>query len=485
MGSRRGASNQRPSRKKAAGIQKIATQIEGLDEILHGGLPAGRVTLVSGGPGTGKSLLGLEFLYRSALSGDPGIFLSFEETADGIRQNTLSLGWDLASLEKAANLFLMEGQVDPEAVISGGFNLKGLLAVIEGKAKEMGARRIVIDALDVLMRVFDDPGREQQQIFALHKWLTRQGLTAVLTTKNTKANELSSPRDYLDFMADCVIYLDQRIGNQVSTKRLQVIKYRGSGYGSNEYPFLIADHGMFLNPVSDIGLRYEASSQRVSTGNPTLDEISGGGYQRGACILVAGSAGTGKTSMASTFALSACEKGQKVLYVNFEESQDRMVAGMLSLGIDLRPAIQDASLRVMAVMPEAMGIEEHLHHHITAIKSFQPQHLVVDAISACKRIAGDTASFDLLVRLVHFCRQRGITALFLNQARNRPQDHDFSGIGISSLIDTIITLHFEDTGNQTDRILEVIKSRGSKHSNRHYQYVLTDKGIQINGVHGG
>jgi circadian clock protein KaiC len=461
------------------GIRKIPTQIEGLDEILHGGLPQGRVTLVGGGPGSGKTLLGLEFLYRGAQSGHPGIFLSFEETTENIRQNTLSFGWDLPSLEKAGKLFLMEGQLDPGVIISGEFNLSGFLSIIEGKAQEMGAARVVIDALDVLMRVFNNPIREQQHILGLHNWLMRQGLTAILTTKNLKTPNTSSPYEYLDFLADCVIYLDQRIENQVNTKRIQVVKYRGSSYGSNEFPFLITGKGMFFSAISDMRLNYEPLSQRVSSGSQFLDEILGGGYLKGTCILISGASGTGKTSIAATFARSACEGGHKVLYVNFEESVNGIVAGMRSLGIDLGPAMHDCSLWVKPSMPESRGIEEHLYDKITAIKSFQSDHVVVDAISACKRIAGEKASFDFIMRFVHFCKKRGITTILINQSRNSEEAHEISGIGISSVVDTIISLNYQEAGNETRRILQVIKSRGSKHSNRRHIYALTDDGIRF------
>jgi circadian clock protein KaiC len=461
------------------GIRKTPTQIEGLDEILHGGLPQGRVTLVGGGPGSGKTLLGLEFLYRGAQSGHPGIFLSFEETTENIRQNTLSFGWDLPSLEKAGKLFLMEGQLDPGVIISGEFNLSGFLSIIEGKAQEMGAARVVIDALDVLMRVFNNPIREQQHILGLHNWLMQQGLTAILTTKNLKTPNTLSPYEYLDFLADCVIYLDQRIENQVNTKRIQVVKYRGSSYGSNEFPFLITGKGMFFSAISDMRLNYEPLSQRVSSGSQFLDEILGGGYRKGTCILISGASGTGKTSIAATFARSACEGGHKVLYVNFEESASGMVAGMRSLGIDLGPAMRDCSLWVKPSMPESRGIEEHLYDKITAIKSFQSDHVVVDAISACKRIAGEKASFDFIMRFVHFCKKRGITTILINQSRNSEEAHEISGIGISSVVDTIISLNYQEAGNETRRILQVIKSRGSKHSNRRHIYALTDDGIRF------
>ena len=459
-------------------LQKLKTHIEGLDKILNGGFSAGRTTLISGGPGTGKSVLGLEFIYRGAMSGHPGIFVSFEETGEDIRRNALTFGWDLAALEQAGAFFLMEGQIGPDIFRSGDFNLKGLLAIIDGIAEEMGAHRITIDALDILMRLFHDPKKQQNEIFSLNNWLKDRKMTALLTAKSIKGKD-AYEYDYLEFMADCVIHLDQRVRDQVNTKRLKVTKYRGSRYETNEYPFLVVDHGMVFNSISDIDLSYEPLSQRISSGNRFLDDILGGGYRKGSCILVTGVTGTGKTSMASTFAHSACEKGQKVLYVNFEESRKSLVAGMLSIGIDLRPAIEDDSLRLMTMMPESMGIEEHLYHEMTTIKSFQPEHLVVDAISACKRIAGEKASFDFLMRLIHFCRKRGITVILINQAKSAWKYHQISGIGLSSLIDTIITLHYKDVGNETNRMLQVKKSRGTRHSNKYHTYFLTEKGIQF------
>jgi len=462
-------------------IRKLKTHIQGLDKILHGGFPEGKTILVSGGPGTGKSVLGLEFIYRGAMSGHPGIFLSFEEAGEDIRQNALTFGWDLAALEQAGSFFLMEGQVGPDILRSGDFNLKGLLAIIDGKAKEMGARRIAIDAMDILMRFFDDLKRQQNEIFSLSHWLKDRKITSLLTTKSATVKG-SYEYNYLDFMVDCVIYLDQRVRDQVNTKRLQVLKYRGSGYDTNEYPFLIRDHGMIFNSISDIDLRYDASSSRISSGSRFLDEISGGGYRKGTCILITGATGTGKTSLASTFTHSACEKGQKVLYINYEESRDSMVSDMLNIGIDLRPALQESCLRVLTVMPESMGIEEHLYHKIEAIRSFQPAHLVIDAISAGKRIGGEKASFDFLMRLIYLCRKRGITVVLTNQAKDALNYNSVSGIGLSSLIDTIITLHYKDIGNETIRMLQVKKSRGTKHSNKYHNYFITDNGIQFDTV---
>lgn len=460
------------------GIPKIPTRIQGLDEILYGGLPAGKVTVISGRPGAGKSLMGLSFVYNGALAGEPGIFLSFEEPLESIRQNAGTLGWDLASLEREGKLSLIEGAVDAGAIIAGRFSLKGFFAIIEGKAAEIGAGRIVIDALDVLTAVFDDPVVEHRELFALQHWLRQQGMTAVLTTKSG-LDGISFPFERIDFMADCLIYLDQRIQNQVSTKRLRVIKYRGSPYGTNEYPFLVIDGGIHFNPISNISLDYELSDDVLSSGLPALDRILGGGYRRGACILISGFTGAGKTSLASTFSRSACNGGQKVLYVSFEESADSLVKGMQSIGVDLAPSIQAGRLWIKPVMPESAGIEEHLYRLEAAIRSFGPDHLVLDAISACKRIAGEHASFDFLLRLVHFCKTKGITMILNNQSDKDLVPMEISGMGISSIIDGIIMLGYRDTENDIRRFLQVIKLRGSKHATRRHEFFINGNGIQI------
>jgi len=463
----------------SSGIQKIPTHIRGLDDILHGGLPAGRVTLVNGSAGTGKTVLGLEFLYRNALEGYPGLFISFEETGAHIRQNALSFGWDLKALENAGKLFLMEAALEPEIFVSGGFNLKGLLAILEGKARDLGTRWVVIDALDCLLRFWNDPFEEQQQTAVLYSWLRKRSMTAILTAKSPKTPAKASWANDLDFMADCVIYLDQRVKDQVNTKRLQIIKYRGSGYESNECPFLISDEGMFFYAVSDMVLHYAAAVTRASSGIPSLDDLLGGGYKQGSSILISGASGVGKSAMASAFARCAAENKEKVLYVNYEESPEQMVANMNSMGIDLRPIIEKGSLRILSVMPEALGIEEHLYQKMIAIDRLQPVHVVLDAVSACKRIAGDRAAFDFVMRLVHFCKSRGITILLINQVENFFGDGQLSGIGVSSVIDTIIALRYMDDDNETRRILKVIKSRGGRHSNKYHHFRLTDHGVAI------
>ncbi len=479
MNSIRESENEGPRASFAHGITKTTTGIRGLDDILHGGLPSGRVTLVAGGPGTGKSMLGLEFLYRSAVEGDPGIFLTFEESAESIRENVASLGWDFAALEESGRLLLVDWVPDPGIAVSGDFNLSGLLSIVEGKARDMKTDRIVIDAIDVLMRVFHDPALIEKQLIMLHTWLSNRRMTSIMTSKSLKDSDSSSQYGFLDFLADCVIYLDQRIRDQVNTKHIQIVKYRGSGYGSNEYPFLITPSGMFFDPISDMDLNYTFSGRRISSGNDTLDEILGGGYQKGSCILISGDTGAGKTSIATTFAAAACERGEKVLYFTFEESRDGLVSAAGSVGIDLQPALDKNLLSIVSSVPESMGIEEHLYYKTQTIEQFRPDHITVDAISACRRIAGESTSFDFIMRLIHFCRKRGITILLINQARESNDDREISGIGISSIIDTVMCLGYQRDGDREKRVFHIRKFRGSKHTNGYHDFALTDSGIRL------
>jgi len=470
---------------KAREVQKVATGIAGLDDVLHGGFPAGRTTLLNGGPGTGKSIFGMEFLYRGAVSGEPGIFVTFEEGAEAVHENALSLGWDLAPLEKEGKFFLFGAHVDPQAAISGDFNVKGLLAIVEGKAKSMGARRIVIDALDVLMRVFDNPVRERNELYALHDWLNDHEMTAVLTVKTSAGGDIMSRYEFLDYMADCVIQLDHRAMEQVSTRRLRVIKYRGSDFIHNECPFVITGNGISIIPISAVELRHKALGPKMPTGHPRLDTIMDGGYRRASTILISGTAGTGKTTLANTFVVAACERGEKVLYINFEESQEAMVSGMLSPGIDLRPVLRDGKLRVMTAMPEAMGAEEHLFQALRFIEAFQPDHVVVDAMSSCRRMGTKQADYEYLMRLANACKEKGITVLLTNQTTGFRNEDEITGIDISSMIDTVIILRFVEIGGELNRMLMVLKSRGQKAASQYREYVITDHGIDILDVYIG
>jgi circadian clock protein KaiC len=468
-------------RVKGRPIPKVPTQIFGLDEVLEGGLPRGRTTLASGGPGSGKTVLGLEFLCSGAMAGEPGVFVTLEERAEAVRKNALSLGWDLAALEKAGKVAIVEARLYGEEIISGDCDINGLLAIVGGHAKRIKARRIVMDALDVLLRVFGDLRRERNELYRLHEWLIDRGLTNLLTTKLQRDGEASPQYEFLDFMADCVIRLDHRVVGQVATRRLRVIKYRGSSFGTNEYPYVIGERGILLFPLTQAELTHQPLGARVSSGLPGLDTMLNGGFRRAACILIAGSSGTGKTTLASAFARSAARRGEKVLYLSFEESQEALVAGMLSSGLDLRPALRARKLMVQTALPEAMGSDNHLIRALAAMDSFKPDHLIIDAISACVRMGSEQAAFDYLMRLVAVVKDRGITAILTNQTtRDLPDSgEELSGIGFSSVVDAVIHLRFIDAGQEIGRQILVIKARGSGHSNRREPFYITEQGIEF------
>lgn len=466
-------------KKQTLSIRKCATGIAGLDQILQGGLPTGRTTLVIGGPGTGKSIFGFEFLYRSALSGEPGIFVSFEERADALRDNVGTLGWQLAPLEQSGKLFLLEARIDPRAVITGEFGIQSFLAILDHKLKAMGAKRVVIDALDVLMRLLNDGKREQDELIALHQWLSERDVTALLTVKAPRETQHEHNYDFLDYLADCVIHLDNRMLGQLSTRRLRVLKYRGSGFGANEYPFVIDPPGITLLPISEFGLSHQALGDRIPTGLEAFDGLTGGGFRRASSILITGSTGTGKTTLCGVFVQAACARGEKVLYIDFEESEAALVSAMKSSGTDLISAIASGALRLLTAMPEAMGAEQHLVRAFVVIKQMHPTCVVIESASACKRMGTEQAAFEYLMRLINTCKEMGITIIATNQTAGFHNLDEISGIGISSLIDTVIQLRLVEEDRTLRRELLVMKSRGSIHSHHYHDFRINDQGINI------
>lgn len=466
-------------RKGRQEIPKVPTGIAGLDQVLGGGVPAGRMTLVSGGAGSGKSMVGLHCLLHGAGSGEPGILVMFEERAEAVRQNTRARGWDLAPLERKNKLCLVDARLNPETVVSGDFSIKSLLAILDQKTKAMRARRIVIDGVDALLYLYDSPMRERQELYALHEWLLDRGLTTIMTVKTVPQEESYSRYAFLDFMADCVIHVDQRVTAQITTRRMRVVKYRGSGYGRNEYPFVINENGVSVIPITSNVLQHIPLGPKVSSGQARLDDVLAGGYRRGASVLIVGTAGSGKTTLACTFAQAACLRGERVLYLSFEESAESMVSAMLSPGLALGPLIKSGTLMVRSYLPEAMGVEEHLFHALKAIDEFQPRHVVVDAISACKRMGSELNAFEYLMRLLNACKEHGITCFYINQATGPDIIEEISGIGISSIIDTVVFLHHRPIGDAMKRQLIVLKARGSKHSDHFHELRITDRGIDL------
>jgi len=465
-------------------ISKCATRITGLDQVLQGGLPAGRTSLLIGGPGAGKSLFSTEFLYRSALAGDAGVLVSFEERTDAVRQNAATLGWDLAALEQRGKLFLFEARIDPKAIVTGQFGIQSFLAILEHKLQAMDAKLVVLDALDVLMRLINDQDRVQNELQALHEWLGDRKITALLTIKVPRDSEQTRQYDFMDYMADCVICLDNRMHGQLSTRRLRVVKYRGSAFGSNEYPFVIGRPGITLLPISEMELTHQALGEKFSTGVPALDRLMYGGLRRGSSVLITGSSGTGKTTLCSTFAAAACARGENVLLISFEESAPALISAVLSSGNDLRPAIADGSLRLLTALPEAMGAEQHLVRAFALLDQFKPASVILESGSACKRMGSDQAAFEYLMRLITACKERGITILVTNQTTGFLNHQEISGIGMSSIIDTVILLRLAEEANALRRRLLVIKARGSAHSNRYHDFVITDQGLKLTQVPG-
>jgi len=462
-------------------IPKVSTGIFGLNEVLQGGFPQNRTTLIKGAAGTGKTVLGMEFLYRSALQGESVIFISFEETADALRKNALATGWDIPTLEKKGSFFLWEAKIDHNIETSGEFSIESLLAVIKGKAEQMSCRRILIDAVDVFLRIFRDPVKEKKELYKFHDWLIEQKFTAVLTTKIFNQSDNTFQYEFLDYMADCVILLDRRVKHQRSTRRLRVVKYRGSGFYSNEYPYIITHQGNIIMPITEMKLTHKPLKKKISSGNQDLDTLLGGGYKQGSSILISGPTGSGKTTLAATFSQSSCSQGNRILFISFEESDEAIIAAMVSPGIELNPLREKGNLQFHTILPEALVAEEHLWRILQKIEEFHPHHIIIDAISACFRMNTEQAAFDFLVRLINICKQRNITCMMTNQLESNEQQADFSGIGVSSLIDTLIRLQFnENDKREIIRDILILKSRGTHHSNQYHRYSITDDGIQIN-----
>ena len=460
-------------------ITKVPTLISGLDEVLEGGLPRGRTTLASGGPGSGKTVLGLEFLYSGAMAGEAGVFVTFEERAEAVRENALSMGMDVAAMEKAGKVVIVEARLFGEEVIAGDFDIQGLLAIVGGHIKRIKAKRVVMDALDVLLRVFNNPQRERNELYRLHEWLIDRKLTNVLTAKSKREGESELQFEFLDFMADCVLRMDHRVIGQVATRRLRVIKYRGSGFGTNEYPYVIGSHGIILFPLTKAELSHKSLGIKVSTGLTGLDLMLNGGYRRASCVMVTGASGTGKTTLASTMVEAACRRGERVLFLSFEESKEAIVTAMGNSGINLKRAIQAGKLLMQTGLPEAMGSDGHLIRALEAIDAFKPDHVTLDAASACIRMGSEQAAFEYLMRLVSILKERGITCVMTNQLSEIDSREELSGIGFSSVVDAVIQLRYVESDQQISRQVLVVKSRGSAHSSRRTPFTITDRGIKF------
>lgn len=459
-------------------LEKTRTGIEGFDDITGGGLPKGRPTLVCGSPGCGKTLFGLQFVINGALNGEPGVVVTFEESADDLAKNVASLGVDLNALVRRKKIAIDYVHVDRGEILeTGGYDLSGLFVRLEHAIDSVGAKRILLDTLEVLFTGFSDMRLMRSEIERLFRWLKEKGITAVVTGEAGDGTTLT--RNGLEeYVSDCVIALDQRITQQVTTRRVRVIKYRGSSHGTNEYPFLIGDNGISVLPITSLGLDYPVSNERVPTGIHALDAMLGGkGYFRGSSVLVSGTAGTGKSSVVSTFVCSACERGEKTIYFALEEPSAQVVRNMKSIGVKLERFIEDGTLQIISARPTLLGLEQHLVAMHSAIEKFQPRAIVVDPISSLFTGENFQEVKSMLVRLFDYLKLKRVTGVFTYLST--PSGLEETDVGVSSLIDTWIELRDLEHRGERNRAVYVLKSRGMPHSNQVREFLITSKGLDL------
>ncbi len=466
-------------------LPKAPTSIQGLDEITGGGLPKGRPTLICGGPGCGKTLFAMEFLVRGAtLYNEPGVFISFEETAKELTANVASLGFDLDPLVKHKKIWLEHIHIERgEIEQNGEYDLKGLFVRIHNAIESIGAKRVVLDTIESLFSALPNSTIVRTELRKLFGWLKKKGVTAVITGE--RGDGTLTRQGLEEYVSDCVILLDHRVSDQSSIRRLRIVKYRGSTHGTNEYPFLIDEDGFSVLPVTSLGLNHISTNERISSGIPRLDTmLSGKGYYRGSTILVSGTAGTGKTSLAAQFVEAACKRGERVLYFAFEESPSQFMRNMSSIGIKLEPWVKKGLLYFHATRPTLHGLEHHLTTTIKLISKVKPQVVVLDPIDAFVIGNNQTEVKIMLLRLVDFLKMRNITAFFANLS-DAGDSQELTDMSISSLIDTWLLLRDIEIGGERNRGLYILKSRGMAHSNQIREFILTDNGIELLDVYVG
>lgn len=466
-------------------LPKTPTGISGLDEITQGGFPQGRPTLVCGGAGCGKTLLGIEFLVHGAqLFNEPGVFMSFEETAADLSSNVTALGFDLERLKAEKKLLVDHVRIErSEIEVSGEYDLEGLFVRLGHAIQVIGAKRVVLDTLESLFGGLPDPHLLRAELRRLFGWLKEKGVTAVITAE--RGEHALTRQGLEEYISDCVILLDHRITNQVSTRRLHIVKYRGSTHGTNEYPFLIDEDGMTVLPITSLGLNYPVSTERIPSGIPRLDTMLGGkGYFRNTTVLVSGTAGSGKTSMTSHFVDAACQRGERALFFAFEEAPDQIIRNMRSIGIDLERWVNAGMLQFHATRPTMNGLEMHLSLIHKSVNTFKPAVVVIDPINSFLGNEDLSLVKAMLLRLVDFLKTSQITAFFTSlTSGGASQEH--TDVAISSLVDTWLLLRDVESSGERNRVLYVLKSRGMAHSNQIREFLLTDHGVELQNVYIG
>lgn len=477
--------------KKTAPLQakhlgKSPTGIIGLDEITLGGLPHGRPTLVCGGPGCGKTLLAIEFIVNGILQYDePGVIVAFEEKADELATNVASLGFDLDKLQKEKKLKIDYVHIDKSEIEeTGEYDLGGLFVRLGYAIDSLKAKRVVLDTIENLFSGLSNPAILRSEIRRLFQWLKDKNVTTVITGER---GEASLTRHGLEeYVSDCVILLDHRINNQISTRLLRVVKYRGTMHGTNEYPFLIDEDGISVLPITSLDLHYAVSSEKISSGIPSLDDMldEGKGFFRGSSILISGTAGTGKTSIAASFVNAACKRKEKCLFFAFEESPNQIIRNMSSIGMDLQSHIDKGLLKFKSSRPTMHGLEMHLVEIHKAIEEFKPRVIVLDPITNLVTIGSVSDVKAMLIRLIDYLQKSSVTVLFtaLNYNGTASEQTDE---GVSSLVDAWITVRDLESNGERNRGMYIMKSRGMKHSNQVREFVITSDGLELVNVYLG
>jgi circadian clock protein KaiC len=469
--------NGHKSASPAAQLPKCPTGIQGLDEITGGGLPRGRPTLVCGGAGCGKTLLAAEFLVRGAVQfGEPGVFMAFEETEKELKANVASLGFNMEGLVRHRKIVIDYVHIEPsEFQESGEYDLEGLFVRLNHAIDSIGAKRVVLDSLEALFASLPNEAILRAELRRLFRWLKDKGVTAIITAE--RGREQLTRHGLEEYVSDCVILLDHRVYDQIATRHLRVVKYRGSLHGTNEFPFLINDEGISVLPITSLGLNHRVSRKRISTGIPRLDAMLGGrGFFRGSSILLTGTPGTGKTIIAANFAQAAARRGERTLFFCFEESPNQIIRDMYSIGLRLEPLVKSGLLRFHSARPSLYGLEMHLATMFKEIAAFQPRVVIVDPITSLMDAGTVSEGNGMVTRLIDYLKAGQITSLFTSLTKS---GHVLSESVMSSLMDSWLSLQDFEGNGERNRVLYVLKARGMAHSNQIREFLISDRGIDV------